>query len=133
MSPRNAHDPAARAEARNRGLRRVRRSTGLVTAASAAGVAILAGGYAHAMPGKTSTAASTTTLPRVEANHSVPAGGRPSKAETPMHQTQQKSQTQQTDAAKAPAVSPPVKLQTPAQPPTTAANNSPSHVTSGGS
>lgn len=148
MSPSNAHDVTARAEVRNRGLRRVRRSTGLITAASAAGVAILAGGYAHAMPGKTSAGASVTpltaavkhpaVLPATVKHPAAPLAAAPKQQTQKAPQTQQAPkapQLQQTPKAHAAAHAPsaPPTLKPPAQPPTAAVNNAPAQAASGGS
>jgi sulfoxide reductase heme-binding subunit YedZ len=61
LSPRINDSSRDRAEARDRGLRRVRTATGWITVASAAGAVVLAGGYAQALPGK--TAAATPAAP----------------------------------------------------------------------
>lgn len=128
MPPRNADDVTARTETRDRGLRRVRRATGLVTAASAAGAVILAGGYAHAMPGEVG-AASRKALPSTAASRPAPEAGHPTAGSTP---TAGSAPTQSTHTTPAAASSAP-GLKAPAQPPTTTANSAPSQATSGGS
>lgn len=130
MSPRNPDKATNRADARDRGLRRVRFSTGLITTASAAGVVVLAGGYAHAMPGQSGTAPST-------AKHTQTASHQPTSttARKPATsaQPQQTQQTKQSTQAKAPTASSTPTLQAPTQAPQSTSNNATSQATSGGS
>jgi len=123
VSPRNHADARARAAARDRGLRRVRTATGWITAASAAGAVVLAGGYAQALPGKTSAAASTRDG----------AGTKPTAAAS----TSTASNSAATSSAATPAAraSSAATLQAPAQAPTQAPTTAAStaHATSGGS
>ena len=120
-----------RAEARDRGLRRVRTATGWITVASAAGAVVLAGGYAQALPGKTTSSGTphtaTTTAPATGANTAAPtqaASGGASKAPSSA------ASSARTTSAPAATTSAPV-LQAPAQAPTTAVSST--HATSGGS
>ena len=113
MSPRTTDSSRDRAEARDRGLRRVRTATGWITVVSAAGAVVLAGGYAQALPGKTASAA-----PAAVPAHTGPRSAPSSAATT-------------APAAQAPRTSSAPALQAPAQAPTTAA--SAAQTTSGGS
>jgi hypothetical protein len=133
LSPRNPTDVHARAESRDRGLRRVRTTTGWITVASAAGAVVLAGGYAQAMPGKTATAApaavpahaGATTKPSAASSAGSGSGSSssaPSAAST--------APTTQAPSTQAPATRAPA-LQPPTQVPTTAASTA--QTTSGGS
>lgn len=122
-----------RAEARDRGLRRVRTATGWITVASAAGAVVLAGGYAQALPGKTSSsstpakaapssaAATSPTSPKAAATTAPAASKAPSSAATAARTTS----AAPTTSAPAPV------LQPPTQAPTTAVSTT--HATSGGS
>lgn len=112
MSPRTTPETAARADARDRGLRRVRTATGWITIASTAGAVVLAGAYAEAMPGKPAAKpASPSSTPR-------PAGNTPTPAKS---------------SAPAPSTSLAPALKAPAQAPTTAPSTAQSQATSGGS
>ena len=111
MSPRTDDTALDRAGARDRGLRRVRTATGWITVASAAGAAVLAGGYAQAMPGKTASASPVPTHSAATSAHASPSTAEPS--------------------AKASAAAP--ALQPPAQAPTTAPSTAQTQATSGGS
>ena len=113
MSPRTTDSSRDRAEARDRGLRRVRTATGWITVVSAAGAVVLAGGYAQALPGKTASAA-PAAVPAHAGSRSAPS----SAATT-------------APAAQAPQSSSAPALQAPAQVPTTAASTA--QTTSGGS
>lgn len=118
MSPRTTPETAARADARDRGLRRVRTATGWITIASTAGAVVLAGAYAEAMPGKPAAKpASPSSTPR-------PAGNTPTPA---------KSSASPKSSAAAPSTSLAPALKAPAQAPTTAPSTAQSQATSGGS
>jgi hypothetical protein len=123
----NAH---VRAEARDRGLRRVRTATGWITAASTAGAVVLAGGYAQALPGKstaaqskpgtTGTTGTTGTKSTTSTTSSTGTGGGAAQASTAAAAT---------SSAAAPTLQAPA--QAPTQAPTTAATTA--QATSGGS
>jgi hypothetical protein len=117
-------DARVRAAARDRGLRRIRNATGLVTAASAAGAVVLAGGYAQALPGK--TAGSGTAVRPSAPSATGAASTTASTGATQAPRTSAAATTAATTAAtSAPA------LQPPTQAPTTASSSA--HATSGGS
>jgi hypothetical protein len=128
--PHRTSDTArVRADARDRGLRRVRTATGWITVASAAGAVVLAGGYAQALPGKSSASAQPST-PGNSSTSSTPstAGGqRASTAPASARATSAPATSSNPATSSAPA---PV-LQAPTQAPTTAASSA--HATSGGS
>jgi len=116
MSPRNTADAQARAAARDRGLRRVSTATGWITAASAVSAVALAGGYAQALPG-TSTSAVVPAVPAAAATRDATA---PSPSST----------SNSGAASSTPTDASVPTLRAPAQAPTTAASTP--HVTSGG-
>jgi len=130
----NARD---RAQARDHGLRRVRTITGWITAASAAGAVVLAGGYAQAMPGKAATA---TPVPGhtgsggpASAASSPATASHPSSApsSSAASHTGSAATSSAASPAPAPATSSAPALQPPPQAPTTAASTA--QATSGGS
>lgn len=128
MPPKNVPEITARATRRNRGLRRVRYATGVLTASSAAGIAVLAAGYAHAMPGEASSATpSTAKHAQTAPSHAATTSPRTSSATT------QAPQAKQTTQAKAPATSSAPTLQAPTQAPQSTSNGTTSQATSGGS
>ena len=96
---------AGAARRRDRGLRRVKSTTRWVAAAAAAGSVVLATGYAHALPGKSSATprgtsrpsapAPTSTSPTPAPGSSAPAAPRtPSRSAAPSpHPTVPKQRT----------------------------------------
>ncbi|HWG28867.1 hypothetical protein [Actinospica sp.] len=133
MPHRTSDDARVRADARDRGLRRVRTATGWITVASAAGAVVLAGGYAQALPGKSSASAKppTSSNSSSRSSPSSPSSpsatvGRTGASNAPSSAGATTAPT--TSSAPAPVLQAPT--QAPAQAPTTAAST---HTTSGGS
>jgi hypothetical protein len=125
----NAH---VRAEARDRGLRRVRTATGWITAASTAGAVVLAGGYAQALPGKSTTADSKPGTTSSTGTTGTTGGTSPTRggaAQAPA--SVRATSAPATSSAPAPALQAPTQAPTQAPPPTTAATTA--QATSGGS
>ena len=137
MSPRTTDDARDRAEARDRGLRRVRTATGWITVASAAGAVVLAGGYAQALPGKTAPTASTPTRTATTPAHAGTSTARPTTAASSAKPSTAVSTAapapKSSSAAPAAATSSAPALQPPAQAPTTAPSTTQTQATSGGS
>ncbi|MBR7837850.1 hypothetical protein KDL01_31535 [Actinospica durhamensis] len=135
MSPRTTPDVSGRAEQRDRGLRRVRTATGLITIASTAGAVVLAGAYAEAMPGK--PAAGTGTQTTAHTATAEPASPEPTlstqRSVAAAAPTRTESSTRATSSAPAPATSSAPVLKPSAQPPTTAPSTAQTQATSGGS
>ncbi|WP_369223887.1 hypothetical protein AB5J52_24515 [Streptomyces sp. R39] len=114
---------------RERGLRRVGSTTRWVAAAAAAGSVVLATGYAHALPGKSSATTGNTSHP------SAPAPDTPAGSRAPSHSAAPSKSAKRTTAPHrtASAGHPKARSTAPATPPAPAPAPQPSHTTSGAS